>query len=71
MKIPKVSQREWIFLAAGAVLGYVVVPKILHQAGVATNTTGCPPGKCRSLGFGTGPDNPCDGNVTSGGCDFG
>lgn len=33
-RLPKVSQREWMFLIGGAVLGYVVVPRIFHHIGV-------------------------------------
>lgn len=42
----KVSQREWLFLAGGLVLGYVALPKILHQSGDGFSTSGCPTGNC-------------------------
>jgi hypothetical protein len=40
MKIPKVSQREWLFLGGGLLLGYLIIPKILHHS---DDVTGCPP----------------------------
>lgn len=42
LKFPKPSNREWMFGAAGLILGYLIVPKILHQSGGCT-------GKCGSL----------------------
>lgn len=60
-RLPKVSQREWLFLIGGAVLGYVVVPRILHQSGFGTpnapnptknySTDGCGQDNCTVPGY--------------------
>lgn len=62
-----------VILGAGIITGRWILPALAHGMAshkISINAVGCPPGRCRALGLGTGPDNPCNGLVTSDGCSF-
>jgi hypothetical protein len=36
----KISQREWMFLGGGVLLGYLIVPQILHHSTTSSSPSG-------------------------------